>query len=141
MTDRLIFHEKDIIADGARIGPRYYISGDYAPIAVRIDAERPPSDADLEVDILVDDITIFDDRAPTSILTYGNSASFHHVSKTTAILPKGENVDPDADDFKADAVIQEGSWVHCILRASGGAKNITVQLDIEPLSEPDEETE
>ncbi|MFA6271384.1 MAG: hypothetical protein WC657_09360 [Candidatus Paceibacterota bacterium] len=141
MTDRLIFHEKDIIADGARIGPRYYIDGDCSPVAVRIDAERAPSDADLEVDILVDDSTIFDDRAPTSILTYGNSASFHHVSKTTAILPKGDNVEADADDFKAGAIIEGGSWVHCILKASGGAKNITVQLDIEPLSEPDESEE
>jgi hypothetical protein len=99
MTDKLIFHEKDYIADGSRIGPRYYISGDCAPVAVRIDAERAPSDADLEVDILVDGATIFDDRAPTSILTYGNPASFHHVSKTTAILPKGDNTETDAEDF------------------------------------------
>ena len=138
MTDKLIFHEKDIIADGARIGPRYYIDGDYTPIAVRIDAERAPSDADLEVDILVDNSTIFDDREPVSILTYGNSASFHHVSKTTAILPKGDNVEVDAEDFKNAAIIEEGSWVHCILKASGGAKNITVQFDIEALSEGNE---
>ena len=138
MTDRLIFHDRAPLAEGSRIGPRYYIDGDYAPIAVRIDAEKAPSDGDLEVDILIDDTTIFDDRAPMSILTYGNSASFHHIAKTTAVLPKGDNVESDADDFKEGVVIQEGSWVHCILKESGGARNVTVQLDLEPLFEPDE---
>ncbi|MFA5377154.1 MAG: hypothetical protein WC455_15490 [Dehalococcoidia bacterium] len=141
MTDKLIFHEKDVVAEGSRIGPRYYIDGDYSPIAVRIDAEKAPPDGDLEVDILIDDTTIFNDRQPVLIQTYGDSSTFHHVYKTTAVLPKGEYVEVDAEDFKSNALVAEGSWVHCVLRASGGAKNITVQFELEPIAEPDESGE
>ena len=139
MADRtLIFHFEDVRGEGNRIGPTYFIEADYEPLKVRMYAERAPTDGDVEVDILVDGTTIFNNRKTVYQKSYGDSTTFHQIASTTAVLPKGEHYEEDAEDFKANALIAEGSWVHCVLKALNGAKNITVQMELERISEPDE---
>jgi len=139
MADRiLVFHFEDIRGEGSRIGPTYYVEEDCTPVAVRIYAEKSPTDGDLEVDILSNDVTLFDDRAEVLTRSYENSASLVHTPKTTALLPKGENADEGSDDFKKDAHVDAESFVHCILKSLNGARNVTVQLELE-LDEGEEE--
>ncbi len=131
MADReLTFHFEDVRSEGSRIGPTYYVGGDYTPSAVRIYAEKVPTDGDFEVDILASDVTIFDDRAEVLTPSMADSATLTHTARTTALLPKGQDSDVMSGDFKKDAHISN-EFVHCILKALKGAKNVTVQLELE----------
>lgn len=51
--------------------------------------------------------------------------------KTVVILPKGENLEQDAEDFPRPALtITEGSIVSCHVVDMGSANNVTVQLEL-----------
>jgi hypothetical protein len=52
-----------------------------------------------------------------------------------AILPKTQENNNQAQDFKPGAVIVEGSWVSCSLLNDGGAGDITIQLELESFGE------
>lgn len=61
------------------------------------------------------------------------------AAKTTAVLPAGANLEDDAEDFPQDAGIAEGSVLTCHEIASGGAANVTIQLELESLDEEENE--
>lgn len=133
MADRiLIFHmpeRKGQHGDWNRIGPTYYMDGDYMPVALRVHAEGAPSDRTLEIDILDDGVSIFTNRASiqNNAIT---SAVERQTTQTTGSLPKGENTEDNADVFKSGK-IAEGSWVHCEMPYDGNARNVTIQLELE----------
>lgn len=131
----LVFHRKDAINNEIRIGPTYYMDADYLPVAVRIYAEDAPT-SDAKVDIFDDDVSIFYDRASTSVSTLGVRTA--QDAATEAILMEGENSADWAGNLKSEDVIEEGSWVHCNLVDSGCGKNFTVQLELERLHAEEE---
>ncbi len=63
------------------------------------------------------------------------------AAKTTAVLPKGANLEEHADDFSASTEIEEGSVLTCHEIEMGGASNVTVQLELESLDEEGEDTD
>jgi len=97
--------------------PAYYLERDYTPAHIRVYAKKEPSGGDLQVDIKDDG---------TSIL-----ASY-------AFLPKGDNLEEDAEDFlDTESIMEVGSVVTCDVVVTNGADGITVQLEL--LSLNDEE--
>ena len=127
MSRILVWHEKDVTSGDKRIGPTFYIEADYKPVAVRIHAENPPVNGDMEVTIYDDGVSIFKNRAVTHKDNYDRIT--YDPEAKTAILPKGQNKDDAAESFDTEE-IAEGSWVHCVVTKSQGAKNITVQLEL-----------
>ncbi len=195
------------VRDGTRQGGTFYIEEDYDKLAVRIHARVAPSLGDLEVDIMDDGVSIFNDRASSyatksivaSEIEFGThsataftvgetingatsgasgkiltkSSSPGHLtltligttaftkgetitgassgatgtvdafvrggnpivftsdaSKTGVILSEGDNEGEDAEDFN-DNTIEVGSWLSCDIGETGGAKDITVSLELE----------
>lgn len=128
MADRiLVWHEPGSPGADKRIGPTFYIEADYKPAEVRLHAEYPPVNGDMEVTIYDDGVSIFENHSGkipvAGVPTYISEA-------TTAVLPKGQTKDDNSGEF-ATKEIAEGSWVHCIVTKSNGARNITVQLELE----------
>jgi hypothetical protein len=132
-------------ADGL-ILPAGYIEADYAPIAVRIYADKAPDYADAEFDILDDGVSIFNAHGLTrpETPTMGNAATYPdypaYPASTSVSLPKGDNSEVMADDFN-DAEISSDSWITCQIKADGGGRNFTVILELERISEADEADE
>lgn len=124
---------------GDKSVPTYYAETDYEPVAVRIYAETPPTAGDLEVDILADGVSIFNDHAVTHEAT-PTVMKHSDPANTYVILPKGDNLETDAEDF-IGGYIAESSLVTCSLGQTGGASNITVHLELNKMDEPDETTE
>ena len=138
----LTFHSSEKMRSGDRIGPTYYMNADYQPTAVRIHAETAPSLSDVEVDIFVDGVSIFNDRASTykvSSSVKGPTTTSDPV-KTTAMLISGDNFEVDAEDLIGNP-IDEGSWVHCELVDDGGCENLSVHLELLSISDEDEGSE
>lgn len=134
MTKRyLTFHRLEPAGNAVRMSPSaYYIDEDSKPVAVRIYAEDAPL-GDMEVDIFDDGTSIFTDNASYSFnLTTGVTSG---TANTKVLLVKGENGEEFAENFAEGTVIEEGSWVWCVLEKANGAKNVTVQLELESMSE------
>jgi len=127
----LTFHTKDAVGNNARIGPTYYIEGDYSPLAVRVHAENAPV-SDAKIDIFDDGVSIFSNRTSTAH-HQTTGADITGDAVTAAVLAEGENSDEIAEDFN-DNPIKEGSWVYCEVVDSGGGKNFTVHLEMEDLT-------
>jgi len=143
MANRILtWHSSEKMRSGDRIGPTYYINADYQPVAVRMYAQTAPSLWDVEVNIFVDDVSIFSDRA-SSLLnasTVKGATLVVGATKTTAILPLGDNAEIDAEDLIGNP-IEEGSWVYCELVEDGGCENLSVHLELTGVNEEDEESE
>lgn len=121
MADRVLtWHREGVSADNVRIGPTYYLEAEYEPVAVRIHAENAPSDDAAVFDIKADGVSIFN---------------------STIALAKGQTTDEAADDFKAGLILSVGSWLHCQLLSTSGGRNFTIQLELERVSEPEEQVE
>ena len=118
---------------------RFYMERDYTPAKLRLLAEQAPS-VDCEVDIRDDGTTIFADRG---LRPESKSASRSTgTTKTTAVLPKGANLEEAADDFPSSvATIEEGSVLTCHEIEMGGAANVTIQLELESIGDEDEDEE
>ncbi len=128
MSDRvLIWHEKDQTSSIDRIGPTFYIDANMVPKSVRIHAVNAPVNGDVEVTIYDDGVSIFKNHLGT--IPINGNITYISEAKTVT-LPKGQNFETDAESFDISE-IAEGSWVHCIVNESGGAKNITVQLELD----------
>ena len=135
MADRVLtWHEKNIKGNDTRIGPTYYMDADYAPKALRIHVEHSPVEGDVEVEIFKDGKTIFGDRA-SKVYYSGKGVTLAGIPQTTAVLARGDNYEVDAEVFLSDLILEEGSWVHCEVKKYHEAKNISVHLELEKLSE------
>ncbi len=134
MSETFLWH---IPYPGAPL-PRFYVKQDITPIKVIIMSEQAPG-TECEVDIRDDGVTIFADRGlrPTS----KDASRPIGTSKTTAILPKGETLEEDADDFADGVTIAAGSVLTCHEIDMGGASNVTVQLEVEGVDDEDDETD
>ena len=91
--------------------PSYYMEKDYTIGQTIIYAANPPVDTGLLIDIKDDGVSIF-------------------TGDATAILPGGENLNSEAEDYPEDTVIEEGSIVTCEIVDANGAGLITVQLEL-----------
>lgn len=137
MNKFLMFHYHDTTSNEARMSPSaYYIDADYEPVAARIYAEGAPL-RDAKFDILDDGVSIFSNRTTswvhptTGVITIG--------TPLTAIeLTEGQNSEELLMDFRVDT-IEEGSWVWAKIVDAGGGKNFSVQLELKPMSEGEED--
>ena len=99
----------------------FYADHDYTPGAIRLYARQAPNAGDLTVDIKVDG---------SSILT-GKYAA----------LNKGANLEEHAEDYPSNLpTIAEGSVVSLHIVSSGGAEDISASLEMDSLSDADEES-
>lgn len=57
------------------------------------------------------------------------------VGQAHANLPKNKNANESAEDFQNGVQIAEGSWLSLDVLEANGASNITVQLELDALSE------
>lgn len=120
------------------IGPTYYMEADYEPVAVRIYAEIAPSDGDAEFNIYDDGVSIFSNKASDTMYPMGGVQTT--ASAETNIFLGEENSQVDAENFQESLIIEEGSWVSCNCIQDGAGRNLSVHLELRPLSE-DEESE
>ena len=124
MKRYLIWHIPHGLARGGDLsqGPVYYADHDYNPSAFRLYAQRAPDGGDLTVDVRDDGTSIFT----------GNYAA----------LNKGGNLEEHAEDYPAaQPFIAEGSVISFHSVDKAGAEGITGQLEIESVSDEDDESE
>ena len=138
MSNRILTFHQTAGGNPQRIGPTYYMEADYTPIAVRIYAVNAPT-RDAQVDIYDDGVSIFTNNTPR-IINQTTGKDETGAATTAAVLTKGQNSEDVAEDF-GTTQIDKGSWVHCMLRDSGGGNNFTVQLELFSPDEPLEEEE
>ena len=136
MANRTLTWHSSKVRKGGKIGPTYYISADYQPVAVRMYAVTGPVTADAEVNILVDGVSILSNRTQSQLSALTKPPLTSGPPKTTAMIPKGDNYESNAEDLIGDP-IEEGSWVHCELVEDGGCENLSVHLDLAGLGEED----
>ena len=118
----LIWHVPRIRGDDGSQGPVFYADHDYDPGALRLYARLAPNGAALTVDIRKDG---------TSILT-----------SRYAALNKGANLEEHAEDYPSNQpFIKEGSIISFHIISSGGAEDITGQLEMESVSDLDDKSE
>jgi hypothetical protein len=119
---------------GERRFASYYLDKDYRPVAARIYAEGAPT-SDFEVDILAEGVSIFADTVGAS-QSHGTTPGHENPASTYARLLPGENTETDADNFCTEDI---SGWLTLQVGSDGGASNVSVQLDLERVSEEDEE--
>ena len=107
MADRLlIWYLPDFNANG----PVYYMDSDYTPTRLTIYARIPPHIGNMEFDILDDSVSIM---------------------KDSVTLPEGQSLDEDAEYLKSGVIIKAGSLVSLLVSETNGAKDVTIQLELE----------
>lgn len=122
MNRVLVWHLEPIRGGDESQGPVFYADHDYLPQAIRLYARVAPGGGDLKVDIR-------DDGA--SILT-----------SEYATLNKGGNAEEHAEDYPApQTAIEEGSFISLHVVRTGDAEDVTCQLEMESLSNEDDESE
>jgi hypothetical protein len=123
---------------GERLFASYYLADEFELVAVRIHADGAPT-SDLEVDILDEGVSIFADHS--GMLPYpGTAAPFYRQTPNTwATLLAGETEELDAEDFRKEDI--GPGWVTLKIGSDGGASNVTVQLDLERVSDDGEVSE
>ena len=118
----LVWHLPQVRGDNASQGPVFYADHDYDPGALRLYARLAPNGADLLVDIQDDGTSIF--------------------TSNYAALNKGGNLEENAEDYPNDQpMIQEGSTISFHIISTGGAEDITAQLEMESISDEDDPSE
>jgi len=123
MSDRtLVWHIPQVRGDDGSQGPVYYAERGYSPNAVRLYARQAPGGGDLLVDVRDDGVSIFT----------GNYAA----------LNKGGNLEEHAEDYPAaHPEIAEGSVISLHVIRTGGAEDITCQLEMDSLDDEESESE
>ena len=119
--------------------PSHYIESDVAPLAVRIYAVTAPDYDEAKFEIYDDGVSIMGDRNYSYSTYIANTANPPAASRDI-FLGKGENSEEMAEDFN-DNTIEVGSWMTCVLTQDGGGRDFTVVLELENLSESDEESD
>lgn len=118
----LVWHVPHARGDNASQGPVYYADHDYDPGTLRLYARLAPNGADLKVDIRDDGVSI--------------------MTSNYAALNKGGNLEEHAEDYPAaQPFIAEGSTISFHIISTGGAEDITGQLEMESLSDEDDASE
>ena len=123
--------------DGGVLLPAYYLETDYEPVAVRVRAESAPAVNDARFDIMVDGVSIFNDKEEVKDspdIYY----QLHHVPNTSVELAPKETIDLMGEDFKENLIMSEGSWVTCKVTNDSGARNVSIQLELQTITEPDD---
>lgn len=138
MADRILTWIIDKYPGDTTVPGAFYIENEYTPVAVRIHAQTAPDVADATFDILDDGVSIFADR-DKDLVTVSTGVTKFHTPNTKIILPKGDNSETDAEDFKENLEIEEGSWITCQMFADGGGKNFTVILELDLQLPPEED--
>lgn len=115
--------------------PAYYMEAEYEPVAVRIYAHTAPVTS-ATFEIYDDGVSIMNDSAWNYAAYRANTQAYSEVR--TIELPAGANSDEMAEDF-SETPIEAGSWVTCSLTNDGGARKITVLMDLERISEGNED--
>jgi hypothetical protein len=140
MADRVLTWSFNRFPEGGILTPAYYMEADYAPLAVRTHALSVPKVNDAEFDIMVDGVSIFVDRDESEDKTNVNY-QIQHVPDTSIPLSPNDGDDAMADNFRDDLTLEEGSWVTCKVVTDSGARNVTIQFELQAVSESDEESE
>lgn len=135
MADRIL--SWIIKGDGETVLPAYFLEAEYAPLAVRIRAETAPSTSDATFDIFDDGVSIFANHKARPVYYRFASDSTDYSDNTKIILPQYDSVEEDAEYFKPNLVIAQGSWITCQIYHSGSGRNFSVHLELEKLSEND----
>ena len=110
----LVWYLPETTRDGTRQGPTFYVDEDSEMLGLRVYAGLAPDTTNMTFDIKADDTSILDGYAS---------------------LTKGEYESDLAGDFVNGAVIEAGSWVSLDMVDNGGAKEITVTLELESFEE------
>jgi hypothetical protein len=120
--------------------PAYYLENEYEPVAVRIHADSAPKVEAATIDIFDDGVSIFNDHEADS-----NNLSFNylyqHVPNTTVGIEPEETDELMAEDFRDDLTLEAGSWITCKMYSDGGARNVTVILELNKITESDEDAD
>lgn len=115
----LTWHLPSFRGDDGSQGPVHYADHDYSPEAVRLYARQAPNGGDLKVDIRDDGVSVF--------------------TSNYAALNKGGNLEEHAEDYpEAQPFIAEGSAISLHVISSGGAEDITCQLEMDSHDDDDE---
>lgn len=112
MADRILnWYIEEVLGDGTNQGPSFYLENNYSlPAEVRVYAGKSPDSTDLQIDIKDDGVSLF-----TNLPT----------------LQKGANGLDWWEDFNDDLTLMaKYSLITLDITQSGGAKKITVQLEL-----------
>ena len=140
MTKRFLTWAFDRFPSGGVMLPAYYMETDYEPVAVRVYADSGPQVLDAKFDILVDGVSIFSDTTEVENSPDVNY-QHQHVATTSIELPASATDDTMAENFKDGLTIDEGSWVTCKFKNDGGARNVSIHLELITVSESNEDDE
>jgi hypothetical protein len=139
MADRvLIWHIPDVPYPPSV--PAYYLDADYTKGAVRIFAETAPYGKDLKIDILADGVSIFNDSSSWDAGDANKGWTVPRLPDTSVSLLQGENYEENAADFTNES-LDEGTWMRLSVVDLAGAKNVTVQLELNKLSDEEKSEE
>jgi len=117
------------------VSPSYFAEEDLEKVAVRIHADTVPHSGDCKIDIMADGVSIFIDHT-FDYIGY-KRVGVNIVPDTTVALPETQNSEEYAEMFTPDD-ISAGAWITCKLTAPSGARNITVILELNRVTESDE---
>jgi hypothetical protein len=140
MAKRILTWSFARFPEGGILLPAYYMDADYEPVEVRIYADSVPKVNAAKFDILNDGVSIFNDKtevANSTELFY----QMHHVPDTTVELAATQSSDTMVEDFKNGVMLDEGTWVTCKVTDDSGARNVTIQLELQEMTESDEDAE
>ena len=122
MRRYIVWHLPRVRGDDGSQGPVFYADHDYYLGALRLYARQAPDGDDLKVDIRDDGVTV--------------------LNSYYATLNKGDNLEENAEDYPVEMPrIEQGSVISFHIISTGGAEDITAQLEMESLDELDEDTE
>lgn len=139
MADRILTWSMKTYPGGtAMMLPSYYMESEYDVKAVRIHAGTPSNSGDIVVDIFADGVSIMADHDYSYADYIANTATYS--GETTIRMYEGDTSDEMAEDFNYTP-IPAGSWVTCVMTSGGTAKDITVILELDKLSDGDEDTD
>lgn len=140
MADRQLIWSTLHYPESGVMLPAYYLEGEYEPVAVRIYADSAPKVEACTFDIYDDGTSIFIDKDADNVdmtATYQHQ----HVANTKVSLEAGDTDELMADNFEDGLYIESGSWITCKMFNDAGARNVTIILELNKLSETEEDLE
>jgi len=140
MANRILTWSFNRFPEGGVLSPAHYIETDYAPVAVRIHADSMPKVTDAKFNIFNDGVSIFRDTTEV-VNSHDINYQMRHVPTTDIELVAGDASDLMAEDFRDGLVFEAGSWVTCKVTSDGGARNVSINLELQPVSDSEEEDE
>jgi hypothetical protein len=139
-ADRILTWSFNRFPEGGILLPAYYMETDYEPTEVRIYADSVPTVNSAKFDILNNGVSIFCDKEEV-VDSHDSYYQQHHIPNTVIELEPKESNEMMAEDFRNGIMLEEGTWVTCKVIDDSGARNVTVQLELQKMSESDEDNE